>query len=180
MDKVTLAYDEETGRIVSYMMGDEEDYDRILASDPTLRRDHGLEGTRLRTMVVDFDPASFSPAGYRIADGRLVPLKTIALTTDAPDAENPNGVPEIAGDGVSTCTIAATVMGANGEVDRAFAGTVRFTTQRGRLSARNGIVPAREGVAEVVLTSVAETVPPFEVWAEAEGCLPGSVRLEFY
>jgi hypothetical protein len=50
----------------------------------------------------------------------------------------------------------------------------------GRLSARNGVVRAEQGSAHISLTSAPETVPPFEVMAEASNCRSGSLLIEFY
>lgn len=181
MDKVTLAYEAQSGKIIAVLLGENEDFLQLLAGDQGFLRDHGLRDVSgLRAVTADIDRRSFSVGDYRVVEGSLTVLNRIALATDARDMENPNGVPEIKGDGVATCEIVARIIGADGELNTAFTGPVMFSTARGKLSARNGIVRAEAGVAKVTLTSVPETVPPFEIRAEAAGCAPAVLMLEFY
>ena len=42
-----------------------------------------------------------------------------------------------------------------------------------------GLMP-ENGIAKITITSVAETVPPFEIRAQAEKCKPGILRMEFF
>lgn len=162
-------------------LGEEENLKQQLANDQGFLQDHGLQNVDgLETIVLEVDRRTFSPSEYYISNGKLTALDRLILSTDASDNQNPNGVPEIEGNGTSSCEITATVISADGEVNTQFSQPITFRAARGRLSARNGIVQARTGVATITLTSAPETVPPFEVWAEAEGCIPGALKLEFY
>ena len=181
MDKITIAYDEETGKIHAMIVGEEKDFKQTLVNDKGFLQDHNLPNIAgLETTVVEVDRQTFSPSEYYISEGKLTRLNHIVLSTTASDEENPNGVPEIKGDGNSSCEITATVLSADGKVNEQFSQNITFQTTRGRLSARNGIVPAEAGVAKVTLTSAPETVPPFEIRAEADGCIPGVLKMEFY
>ena len=181
MDKVTIAYDENTGNIVAIHGGREEEFIQLLAEDGDFLRDNSLDDIKgIRTIFTDVETKSFVFSEYYITENKLTPLHHIVLSTDAQDKENPNGVPEIAGDGKSSCEISAKIVDVEGNLDKEFSGEVMFQTARGKLSARNGIVQAKKGVAKVILTSVPETVPPFEIRSEAEGCTPDSLQLEFF
>jgi hypothetical protein len=181
MEKITIAYDKETGKIIAMNIGEEQNFKQLLAHDKGFLQDHGLPDVEsLETLILEVDRRTFSPSEYYVIDDKLTRLSQIVLSTDASDTENPNGVPEIKGDGNSSCELTATVFSADGTVNEQFSQSIKFQTVRGRLSARNGIVQAEAGVAKVTLTSAPETVPPFEIRAEADSCLPGVLKMEFY
>jgi hypothetical protein len=181
MERVTIAYNEATGKIVAMSLGEETDFKQTLLNDQPYLNQLGINNPEtLTTMIVEVDRQTFSPSEYYIRNGELSRLNRIVLSTDALDSENPNGVPEIKGDGISSCELVATVLSADGNVNEQFAQPMTFRTSRGRLSARNGIAQAEAGVAKITLTSAPETVPPFEIRVEAEGCIPGMLKIEFY
>jgi hypothetical protein len=181
MEKMTLVYLKSSGDIVASHVGEEKGFLETLEDDRDFLRARQLKDTKTLALVVeDVDEESFSPSDYYIAKEKLTRRRRIELTTNASDDKNPNGVPEIAGDGHATCEIEATIYTAGNKVDVAYSGDVRFSTPRGKLSAKNGIAKAKQGVAKVVLTSAPETVAPFKITALAAGCLPGTLQVEFY
>lgn len=179
--RVTLAYVKESGNIVAVHNGEEDDFLDLLSNDEEFMAEQRMRSaTGLGLLIAEVDAASFSPTDYFVVDGELTEQDQIELSTDAKDTQNPNGVPEIAGDGQSTCELIARIRSRDGKVNQKFNGNVTFHTERGRLDARNGIVKAKRGVAKVKLTSIAETVPPFLITATADGCTPATMRMEFY
>lgn len=104
----------------------------------------------------------------------------LELTTDATDTADPiNGIPDIPGDGVSTCLIKIQKKsGASGNdlTGGSHTDTVDLETDRGKLSdLRVNLV---NGYAEVTLTSVPETCATF-VSAVAEGLGVGEIQIQF-
>ena len=181
MQTVTLAYLRNNGRILALHGGREEYFLQDLMNDQQFVDHYNLSDVdELSLVITEVDTQTFSPSEYYVSAGELKPHHQIILSTDAQDEENPNGVPEIAGDGKSTCEITAEIVDAEGKVNQKYSGDVKFQTARGKLSTRNGIVKAKKGLAKIVLTSAPETVPPFEVRAEADGCTVGILQLEFF
>ena len=181
MDIITIAYKKRSGEIIAYHIGEEKDFIQLLADDKELLFEHSLKDTSsVDTIIKEVDLQTFSPSEYYIDKKEITPLCSIELSTNALDDKNPNGIPEIKGDGTSQCEITASVLKTDGSVNKHFSGQITINTARGRLSARNGILQAKEGMAKVTLTSVAETAPPFVIKAEAQGCKPGILKMEFY
>ncbi len=176
----TLAYDKINGNILAGCEGEDNGFLNTIEKDAdAISSVTDRNANNIGIMVSEIKPGFFS-TDYMVKDDKIIPRCKIELTTNASDRENPNGVPEIAGDGKSTCEITATIMKPGGTVDKKASVEVRFYTGRGRLSARNGIVKSEKGTAKVTLTSIPETVPPFEIRGEAEGCRPGSCKIEFF
>jgi len=181
MDKITIAFVKNTGRIVAIHAGELEDLLQNLSNNKHFLDTNKLENVNnIDSMIAEADLKTFNPSDYFIENRKLKRLKKIELSTDALDVDNPNGIPEIKGDGKSHCVLTATVQKPDGSIDKKFTKPIKFNTSRGKLSARNGIVKAKEGVARIILTSVPETVPPFKICANADGCIQGTIMLEFY
>ena len=91
------------------------------------------------------------------------------------------GKRELSGDGEDSTEIHLSVVDDHGRVVTHAAGAVKVTTQRGRLSARGGIVNLAHGKATVTLTSANETVS--KVWVSAAAVdrtfISGRLDVEF-
>lgn len=180
-EKVTIAYEKSTGSIIATHIGEEPEFLDLLSKDLDFLKDHQLKNVKeLETTIIDIDRESNFPGIFYVKRGVLVKRLHLTLSTDASDKENPNGIPEVKGDGSTSCKITARVLNTKGNVEKAFGDNVRFSTSRGRLSEKNGIVKAKKGIAEVTLTSSPETVAQVFVRAGAAGCMDGLLELEFY
>ena len=181
MQTVTLIYNKNTGTILSQHEGEERQFiETIKNVSGYLEAFNCSSFEELEQLIVDLEEQPFVPGNYCINKGKLCTRNTIELSTDASDTENPNGIPEIEGDGTSQAVLTATVMTPDGIVDKSYNGPVRFIAARGKLEAKRGIVEAVNGVARTKLTSAPETVAEFTISASAERCIPASMRFEFY
>jgi hypothetical protein len=131
---------------------DQADIDAVVLDDPTLARDADLR--------VDPDTR------------RLVPLPRLTLTADRR---------ELTGDGEDAVPIGISIVDADGNPLRDRSDTIRVITTRGKLSTQGGFVELRDGVGEITLRSVPETVPVVRVTASSPtgGCVQGTLQLEF-
>lgn len=180
MATYTFAYDKIKGNILLSCEGKEKNFLKTIESDPkiiNLVTNRDLKNIGIMVAEVEQD---FYASRYIVKDNKIFAYGKIELSTTASDEKNPNGVPEIEGDGQSTCVITARVLKPDGKVNKKFSSEIKFCTERGKLNAKNGIVKAKQGIAKVELTSVSETVPPFEIRADAEGCVPATLEMEFY
>ena len=85
------------------------------------------------------------------------------------------------GNGEDSAMIEISAVDRRGRVSSGATGTIHVSTTRGRLSARGGDVELQRGVAQIELTSVAETIDSVVLTASdpAGLLLPGSIELEF-
>ena len=97
------------------------------------------------------------------------------LSTDAADHDN-NGISEIPADGESRAVITANIRDHTGNLMTDVVKEIYFETSGGILLERN--VKTVNGVARTTLQSVRETLIP-EITATAEGCLDGTIKIEF-
>ncbi len=117
----------------------------------------------------------FDKRGNPVGIEKKPPKPRIELSTDAPDHDN-DGVPEIPADGESRATITANIRDHTGNLLTDVVKEISFETTGGILLERN--VKTVNGVARTTLQSVRETLIP-EIIATAEGCIDGSVKIEF-
>ena len=78
-------------------------------------------------------------------------------------------------------TIEIKVVNNKGKVDDSYEGRIKISTNRGKLSARGGVVKLKKGVGQITLISANETVDRVSIMAQClEGkCLMGDLDLEF-
>lgn len=109
------------------------------------------------------------------------PKDFLRVTTDATDDNPPDGYPDIPADGVSTCRIM--IQKVNGQTGADMVGAadnemIQIMTQAGMLSAVQ--VNLVNGYAEVVLTSVTETVITLVRVFDPNGALEeGAIQIQF-
>ena len=100
------------------------------------------------------DPGT--PAMVDTATRRLVARPRLVLSTTAN---------QLAGDGQDSADIAIALVNEHGAHVEGAAGAVKVTTERGKLSARGGLVNLVDGRASIILTSTNETVSHVRVTA---------------
>jgi hypothetical protein len=100
------------------------------------------------------DPGT--PAMVDTATRRLVARPRLVLSTTAN---------QLAGDGQDSADIAIALVNEHGAPVEGAAGAVKVTTERGKLSARGGLVNLVDGQASITLTSTSETVSHVRVTA---------------
>ena len=180
-----LVYDRVTGAVLYryslYRAGDDQgrpsDRGEVLAlatqSADVLDRVTGHAGSNLEVLVVD-DPSHAAARNMRVdpPTRRLVPIPRLQLAAERRKLE---------GDGEDSVRITVTVADADGAVLRDRSDTVKVTTTRGKLSSSGGLVELREGVSEITLRSVRETVAVVSVSAQSltGDCSRGTIDLEF-
>jgi hypothetical protein len=97
-----------------------------------------------------------APAMVDTAHRRLVARPRLVLSTTAN---------QLAGDGQDSADIAIALVNEHGAAVEGAAGAVKVTTERGKLSARGGLVNLVDGQASITLTSTNETVSHVRVTA---------------
>ncbi len=88
---------------------------------------------------------------------------------------------ELIGDGKDSAEIEVAVISPEGKAESTYNGKVKFSTTRGKLSAKGGLVQIKNGKGKVVLTSVNETVDRVSVTAHcvAGDCQKTTLEFEF-
>jgi len=140
----------------------------------------GAEGNSLpETMVGCNENTGSGDWGNRTAFLAAIPNQ-LEITTDATDSLDPiDGIPDIAADGSSTCTL--TIKKKNGQTgdymtEAGDNDTVDISATRGKLSALR--VDLVNGEAAVTLTSVIESVVT-DVTVTSSGLADDSIQIQF-
>jgi hypothetical protein len=163
-------YDIKTGRIVhthARFSIQENRYVEIPIDElkATFSADAGIvaklsDGDPVSLDYIKLDPARAAelsdPAMVDTAHRRLVARPRLVLSTTAN---------QLAGDGQDSADIAIALVNEHGAPVKGAAGAVKVTTERGKLSARGGLVNLVDGRASITLTSTNETVSHVRVTA---------------
>lgn len=165
-----VVFDSSTGRILAtHSRIDSESGKYVPLSDAEVLAGCGApldEKARTRVKVLAVDAADLkSRSGLRVDTKRkeLVPSDRVELVPSKA---------EIRGDGEDSVDIEIRVVHASGELDAGFDGSIKVSTQRGRLSEPGGIVQAKAGVAKISLRSVPETIDRVRITArDVDGLL---------
>ena len=167
-------YDKTTGRIVHthtrfsvqenrYVEIPIDELRRMFSNDgQVLGRVTNRDPNNLDYLKVELPESgrNFGPMMVDHAHRKLVPRSSLKLHTNKR---------EIAGDGQDSADIEMSVVDPEGKVIESYAGAIKVTTSRGRLSARGGLVNLERGRARITLTSANETVSHVRVTATSVG-----------
>lgn len=181
-----VVYDKPTGRIVHthiVTLVDGAPKQQAVSAAQILEGAGVVEEAKARLTNADLDQAAvlaveFSdPAaliGKRVDPGTQTILDLPRLTITPAEAA-------IEGDGGATVELAIAVVDASDEPVGSYSGEVKVVTERGRLSARGGMVALENGKGSITLTSVAETVARVRIVVHATdgAAAPGTATVEF-
>lgn len=183
-----IVYDKKNGAIIlshrSFDCDKEEyckcsvEYVKTLAEedDLVISRVTNNDPKNLDVLITDILPENNTPGTsdflVDVKNKKIIEKPTIELTSKKI---------QLNGDGKDKSIVSINVVDKKGKTIKDFNGQIKVITSRGKLSAKAGIVELNNGVGEISITSVNETVSQVKVRASStdDNVLAGGVNLEY-
>jgi hypothetical protein len=183
-----LVYDKKTGRIVHRHRSFHIETEAYCECDPQEVKNLTSMDNFAMSKITDHDPKNLDvimirnlPEGFSPGISGFIVDTRSKKVLEKPKIKLSSENIKLEGDGKDSTVIEIKVVDEKGQAMKGYHGTVKVSTSRGKLSAKEGLVKIENGIGHITLISANETVDRVKITAQCPDgkCLKGGLDFEF-